>query len=79
MGFTSTDYFGFLGGPKKWDSKENRLSCKPQLPPDFNPLAWIFSQYTVENKNAAIEYTSAVVSNKDTFCKSGCFQFFARI
>ena len=52
---------------KEGDSKEKRLSDH-KLPPDFHPLAWIFSQFIVENKNTAIEYTSTVVSNKDTFC-----------
>ena len=65
-------------GQKKGDSKEKTLSHH-KWPSDFNTLAWIFTQFIVENKNTSGEYTSAVVSNKDTFCKSGYFQFFARI
>ena len=65
------------GGPKK-DSKEKRLS---DLISNLKvaKFGMAFSPFVLENKNTAIEYTGVVVSNKDTFCKSWCFQFFERI
>ena len=53
-------YLHIQGGPKKGDSKVERLS-DDKWPPDFNPLTCIFSEFITENKNTVIEYTSTVV------------------